>query len=56
MMLELGLSLTGSGAFPIGGGEPPEEDGFILTDADGNALADAQDNQLTISQLTGPED
>jgi|GEM_PF-3711068 len=55
-MLDLGLSLTGPGAFPIGGGEPPEEDGLILTDAEGNALADAQNNQLTISQPARLED
>jgi hypothetical protein len=52
MMLDLGLSLTGPGTFPIGGGEPPEDDGFILMDAEDNALADAENNQLTISQLT----
>jgi hypothetical protein len=52
MMLDLGLSLTGPGTFPIAGGEPPEDDGFILMDAEGNALADAENNQLTISQLT----
>jgi hypothetical protein len=51
MMLDLGLSLTGPGTFSIGGGEPPE-DGFTLMDAEGNALADAENNQLTISQLT----
>lgn len=55
-MLDLGLSLTGAAAFPVGGGEPPEEDGLILMDAEGNALADAQNNQLTISQLAGLED
>lgn len=55
-MLDLGLSLTGPGAFPVGGGEPPEDDGLILMDAEGNALSDAQNNQLTISQLTGLED
>ncbi|UIY30623.1 hypothetical protein LZK73_08945 [Neorhizobium galegae] len=44
--------LTGPGTFPIGGGEPPEEDGFTLMDAEGNVLADAENNQLTISQLT----
>ncbi|MCJ9752072.1 hypothetical protein MOV61_15240 [Neorhizobium sp. BETTINA12A] len=51
MMLDLGLSLTGPGTFSIGGGEPPEGDGFTLMDAEGNALADAENNQLTISQL-----
>ncbi|WP_152564286.1 hypothetical protein [Neorhizobium vignae] len=51
-MLDLGLSLTGPGTFPISGGEPPEDDGFILMDAEGYALADAENNQLTISQLT----
>ncbi|CDN53531.1 Hypothetical protein RG1141_CH11730 [Neorhizobium galegae bv. officinalis bv. officinalis str. HAMBI 1141] len=51
MMLDLGLSLTGPGTFP-GVGEPPEEGGFILMDAEGNALADTENNQLTISQLT----
>ncbi|WP_105437394.1 hypothetical protein [Neorhizobium sp. T25_13] len=52
MMLDLGLSLTGPGTFSIGGGESPEDDGFTLMDAEGNALADAENNQLTISQLT----
>ncbi|MCQ1850345.1 hypothetical protein [Neorhizobium galegae] len=52
MMLDLGFSLTGPGTFPIGGGEPPEEGGFTLTDAEGNALANAENNPLTISQLT----
>jgi hypothetical protein len=56
MMLDLGLSLTSSCAFPIGGSEPPEEDGFILMDAEGNALTDAENNQLTISQFIGLED
>ncbi len=51
-MLDLGLSLTGPGTFSISGGEPPEDDGFTLMDAQGNTLADAEDNQLTISQLT----
>jgi hypothetical protein len=52
MMLDLGLSLTGPGTFSIGGSEPPEDDGFTLLDAQGNTLADAENNQLTISQLT----
>ncbi|EUB94919.1 hypothetical protein PMI07_002697 [Rhizobium sp. CF080] len=54
-MLDLGLSLTGPCTFPIGG-EPPEEDGFVLMDAEGNALADAENNQLTISQFTDLKD
>jgi hypothetical protein len=56
MMLDLGLSLTGPCAFPIAGGEPPEEDGFILADAEGNGLADAENNPLTIGHITGLED
>lgn len=55
-MLDLGLSLTGLGTFPIGSGEPPQEDGFVLMDAEGNALADAENNQLTISQFTDLKD
>ncbi|MBP2560939.1 hypothetical protein J2857_003708 [Neorhizobium galegae] len=56
MMLDLGLSLTGAGTFPISSGEPPEEDGLVLTDAEGNTLADAENNQLTISRFIGLED
>ena len=50
-MLDLGLSLIGPCTFSTGGGEP-EEDGPILMDAEGNALADAENNPLTISQIT----
>ncbi|CDZ27692.1 hypothetical protein [Neorhizobium galegae] len=52
MMLDLGLSLIGPGTFSAGGGKPPEEDGFTLMDAEGNALADAENNRLTINQRT----
>ncbi len=51
-MLDFGLSLTSPWFFASDGGEPPEEDGLILTDAGGNVLADAENNRLVIRRLT----